>query len=118
HTAKFGRVLDLVAAIAGAGRRAAQLYPQMALADALTRWADDVLGKESATGAEQQVRSATSLSADLLMDLAIGNCDCMVCGSGEGTAREQLPLKSSVCDLCWPVIAAELDGASDQEVCA
>lgn len=118
HTAKFGRVVDLVAAIAGAGRRAVRLYPQLSLADGLTRWADDVLGVESESVAARQVPAVVSLSSELLMGLAIGNCDCMVCGSAAGTSREQLPLKSSVCDLCWPVIAAELDGVSDQEVYA
>lgn len=113
HKATVGPVVDEVYAIAGAGRRAARLYPELALADALTRWATDVLGHEPEPAAALQIPTFTSLSTDLLMDLAIGNCDCVVCGSHSATQRPQLPLQSMVCDQCWPVIAAELDGASD-----
>ncbi len=115
HKATVGPVVDEVYAIAGAGRRAARLYPELALTDALTQWATDVLGEEPASAAALQVPAFTSLSTDLLMDLAIGNCDCVVCGSHSATRRPQLPLQSMVCDQCWPVIAAELDGASDLE---
>lgn len=114
HTRKFGAVVDVVAAIASAGRRAARLHPQVELAEALTRWAGEVLGDEPDTVAAQRKSTLTPLSLDLLMDLAIGNCDCVVCGSGAGISRDPLPLKSSVCDRCWPVIAAELDRADDQ----
>ena len=64
--------------------------------------------------------NASGCSADLLMDLAIGNCDCTVCGSRRATERPQLPLKSMVCDQCWPVIAAELaeDSDIDEEMLA
>ena len=117
HEAKFGQVLDAFSAIAGAGRRAARLYPDLALADALTQWATDVLGNAVNTAAAEQDRTFTSLSTDLLLDLAVGKCDCVVCGSDHATERPELPLKSTVCDHCWPVIAAELelDGASDLE---
>lgn len=115
HKATFGSVADEVLAIASAGRRAARLYPELSLTDALTQWATDVLGDEAETAPAQQVPAVTSLSTDLLMDLAIGNCDCVVCGSHRATERPQLPLKSMVCDQCWPVIAAELDEASDYE---
>lgn len=116
HECKFGPVVDEAGAIAGAGHRAARLYPDLALADALNRWATDVLGDESVNiAAAKQVSAFTSPSADLMMDLAIGKCDCVVCGSDGATEREQLPLKSMVCDHCWPVVAAELDGASDLE---
>lgn len=115
HKATVGPVVDEVYAIAGAGRRAARLYPELELTDALTRWTADVLGEESEPAADQRVPAFTSLSTDLLMDLAIGNCDCVVCGSHSATQRPQLPLQSMVCDHCWPVIAAELDGASDLE---
>lgn len=115
HKATVGPVVDEVYAIAGAGRRAARLYPELELTDALTRWAADVLGEESEPAADQRVPAVTSLSTDLLMDLAIGNCDCVVCGSHSAIRRPQLPLQSMVCDQCWPVIAAELDGASDLE---
>ena len=53
------------------------------------------------------------------MDLAIGGCQCAVCGSRRATPRPQLPLKSMVCDQCWPVIAAELrcdERAADDEL--
>lgn len=115
HKATVGPVVDEVYAIAGAGRRAARLYPELELTDALTRWAADVLGEESEPAADQRVPAVTSLSTDLLMDLAIGNCDCVVCGSHSAIRRPQLPLQSMVCDQCWPVIAAELDAASDLE---
>lgn len=115
HKATVGPVVDEVYAIAGAGRRAARLYPELSLVDGLTRWATDVLGEEPEPAAALQLRACTSLSTDLLLDLAVGNCDCVVCGSNDATERPQLPLKSKVCDQCWPVIAAELDGASDLE---
>ncbi|MEE3755236.1 hypothetical protein [Mycobacterium intracellulare] len=117
HACKFGAVVDEVGAIAGAGRRATRLYPQLALTDALTRWAGEMLGDEISTAAGEQVPATTSLSADLLMDLAInGGCKCLVCGSHRATARLELPLKSMVCDQCWPMIAAELaSGDTDSE---
>jgi hypothetical protein len=113
HEAKFGPAVDPFAAIANAGRLAARLFPELPLNAALTRWVSDVLGGEADAVAAEQVPVSRSLSADLLIDLAIGNCDCMVCGSRRATERPQLPMKSMVCDQCWPVIAAELAEASD-----
>lgn len=108
HEAKFGRpASDPVAAIAGAGRRSARTYPGLPLAQALARWVDDVLG-----AATMPVAASGSHPADLLVDLAVGDCDCVVCGSRQATARAELPLKSTVCDACWPLIAADL--AADQ----
>lgn len=113
HEAKFGPVIDPVAALANAGRRAARTFPEMTLAAGLTEWADEQLGREPVVA--QRIPPARSLSADLLMELAIGNCDCVVCGAPNAPQRPQLPLKakSMVCDQCWPVIAAELAQASD-----
>ena len=111
HEVKFGRrAADPITALAGAGRRVARLFPGMPLAAALARWAQDVLEQhQPETVAAEPVPAAASLSAELLMDLAIsGGCDCLVCGSHRATARPQLPLKSMVCDQCWPLIAAEL----------
>jgi hypothetical protein len=113
HKAKFGSVADPVSAIAAAGRRATRLYPELLLPAALTQWAKDILGEVFDTVAVEQVPVVTSLSTDLLMDLAISDCECVVCGSHRAAERPQLPLRSMVCDQCWPVIAAELDGASD-----
>jgi flagellar basal-body rod protein FlgB len=51
------------------------------------------------------------------MDLAInGGCDCVVCGSGSGVYRPELPLKAmaNVCDKCWPHIAADLAAGEDE----
>lgn len=113
---KFGRaVVDPVAALANAGRRARRMYPEMGLAAGMTRWATDVLGEVATDAVAEPIPAATSLSTDLLMDLAIGGCACAVCGSGNAVERPQLPLKeaSMVCDQCWPVIAAELAVASD-----
>jgi hypothetical protein len=137
HQAKFGRrPADPVAAIAGAGRRAARLFPQMPLAAALSRWASDAIGHRAGYGAaepaDEGITVATgdygavepgwrSLKPDLLIELAIGDCDCVVCGSRHATARPQLPLKSMVCDQCWPVIAADLAApaaAQDSEFAA
>ena len=54
------------------------------------------------------------------MDLAIsGGCSCVMCGSDRGVFRPQLPLKSmaTVCDRCWPHIAADLaTGDNDTEL--
>ena len=115
---KFGRrAKDPVAALAAAGRRVARLFPEMALTAALARWAEDILADhEPETVVVEQVPNATSLSTDLLMELAIsGGCSCVVCGSDRGIHRPQLPLKamSIVCDQCWPHIAAELAEGAD-----
>jgi hypothetical protein len=135
HEAKFGRrPADPVAAIAGAGRRAARLFPQMPLAAALAHWASEIIqaGYSAAEPADEGITTAAedygpvepgrkSLKPDLLIELAIGDCDCVVCGSRQATARPQLPLKSMVCDQCWPVIAADLAtpaAAQDPEVAA
>ncbi|MET0993475.1 MAG: hypothetical protein ABWY20_05025 [Mycobacterium sp.] len=120
HEVKFGRrCTDPVAALAGAGRRVARMFPGVPLADALARWATEVLDGRPDPVAVQPVPAAGSISSDLLMDLAIGGCQCVVCGSRRATPRPQLPLKSMVCEQCWPVIAAELCGderAADDEL--
>jgi hypothetical protein len=117
---KFGRrSADPVAALAAAGRRVGRLFPEMPLAAALARWVEDILGahkSESETVAEQPVSAAVSLSADLLMDLAIsGGCSCVVCGSDRGIYRPELPLKAmaTVCDHCWLHVAADLAAEVD-----
>jgi len=61
HEAKFGPVVDAFSAIAGAGRRAARMYPDLALADALTQWTTDVLGDAANTTAAEQGSAFTSL---------------------------------------------------------
>lgn len=113
HEAKFGDVLDPFLALANAGRRAARMFPELPLAESLTRWVRGVLGDEPSGDAER-VPAATSLSTDLLMDLAIGKCDCVMCGSANAPQRPELPLRamSRVCDQCWPAIAAELAEAN------
>jgi hypothetical protein len=110
---KFGRrTTDPVAALAGAGRRVVRLFPEMPLTAALARWTQDVLADhESETVEAEQVPAVRSLSNDMLMDLAIsGGCNCVVCGSDRGIYRPELPLKAmaTVCDQCWPHIAADL----------
>lgn len=121
HKAKYGYVADPVIAIAEAGRRVSRLYPALPLAEALDSWVSDVLGDEPDTVAGDQ-RPVTSLSDDLLVNMASGNCDCVNCGAPNAPTRSQLPYKamSMVCDTCWPAIAAELDEASavDQEMVA
>jgi hypothetical protein len=112
---KFGRrAKDPVAALAAAGRRVARLFPEMALTAALARWAEDILAAhEPKAAVAEQVPAATSLSTDLLLELAIsGGCSCVVCGSDRGIHRPELPLKAmaTVCDQCWPHIAADLAG--------
>lgn len=122
---KFGRrSANPVAALAGAGRRVARLFPEMGLAAALQRWAQEILAGETPKTApvEPAPVKPTSLSDDLLRDLAIGGeCRCVLCGSNGGVTRPQLPLEafSNVCNRCWPHIAAELDaGGSDEQVVA
>ena len=108
---KFGRRAKYpVAALAAAGRRVARLFPEMPLAAALARWAEDILtAHEPEAVAGEPFPAVSSLSTDLLIDLAIGGCDCVVCGSRPRLRRApELPLKSMVCDQCWPHIAAEL----------
>lgn len=122
HKAKYGSVADPVRAIAEAGRRAGRLYPSLPLAEALDTWIKDVLGNEPNTIAGNQLPAVMSLSDDLLVSMASGNCDCVKCGAPNAPMRPQLPYKamSMVCDTCWPAIAAELDEASalDQEMVA
>lgn len=110
-TAKFGRVSDApVAALAAAGRRAVRLFPELSLAQGLRRWASDVL-------AEAPVTPRAVMSSELLMELAIGE-RCVVCDQRPGDPRPQLPLMSTVCDCCWPMIAAELADDDDLAVSA
>lgn len=131
HEAKFGRrPNDPVAAIAAAGRRAARLFPQLPLAAALERWVRDVLGARAGSSEAEpglpepaggignygEVEPARrGAGRDLFIDLAIGDCDCVVCGSRQATARPELPLKSTVCDQCWPLIAADLSAADSHD---
>lgn len=116
HEARFGPVMDPFAALAGAGRRATRLFPQLTLGAGLARWAHEVLGTGSDTAVSQpSPPPPASLSAELLRELAIGAEECLVCGSAGAVQRPQLPLQSTVCDQCWPVIAVELDQASTPE---
>ncbi|WP_260860831.1 hypothetical protein [Mycobacterium tilburgii] len=109
HEVKFRQQpTDPVAALAGAGRRASQLFPNLPLGVALARWAAEILDNQPKY-AEAEPSPAGAASNDLLIELAIGGCQCVVCGSRQAIARAQLPLKSFVCDQCWPLIAAELD---------
>ena len=82
-------VTDPKAALAVAGRRAAAQFPQLPVAEALARWADGVLATwEPEPVAAAPVLAATSLAADLLMDLAIsGGCSCVMWGSDRGVQR-------------------------------
>lgn len=109
HEVKFGqRISDPVAALAGAGRRVARLFPQMPLSAALERWATETLNSQT-PGVAETIPATGPLNTDLLIDLAISDgCNCVVCGSQRATMRPQLPLKSMVCEQCWPLIAAEL----------
>ncbi len=111
---KFGRRSpDPIAALATAGSRVARLFPDMPLAAALTRWSEEILDQHvqpEAVVTQPQPQAATTLFDDLLMNLAIGGSDCVVCAARPGTMRPEMPLKaaSTVCEHCWPHIAAEL----------
>ena len=62
---KFGgRPTDPVAALAAAGRRVARLYPEMPLAAALARWAEDILAahEPQAVVAEQSCDVARAMT--------------------------------------------------------
>lgn len=117
HSVKFGRVVDPVAALAGAGRRAARLFPDLPLASGLGRWADQVLsdGSNSVAAAPN---SPSIVQDDQQVDDAMGTSDCVLCGAAHAPTRPELPLKSmsTVCDRCWPVVAAELGGTGDVDV--
>lgn len=104
HFAKFGHVPDPVRALAGAGRNASRMFPKLPLTAALHAWASEILDSRP----DRRSGPATSLSVDLLLAAAATDGDCTVCGSGNATARPELPLRSAVCDRCWPVISAEL----------
>ncbi len=111
---KFGRPsASPVAALAAAGRRAARLHPGLGLGEALRRWAADVFSTNRGRRAAVVKQPATVVAASaLLRDLAIGD-RCVVCDQHAGSPRPQLPLMSTVCDHCWPMIAAELaDGGA------
>lgn len=114
HSVKFGRVLDPVAALAGAGRRSTRLFPHLPLASALSMWADDMLAKTSKDRSAKQIPLSWGQSAERPVDPATEKCDCVVCGAPQAPSRPQLPLKalSAVCDRCWPVIAADLADSS------
>lgn len=114
HTVKFGGVADPVAALAGAGRRAARLFPELSLAEGLTRWSRGVLDGERNAKAS---RSGSSLRTERLIDQAINDGDCVVCGAPHAPVRPQLPLRamSMVCDKCWPAISAELTEAGGSD---
>jgi hypothetical protein len=122
HEVKFGQQpANPVAALAGVGRRVARLFPGTPLAAALARWAAEILDSQPEPVAAEPIPAVGSLSTDLLTDLAIGGCDCVVCGSRQAIPRAQLPLKSMVCEQCWPVIAADLGadtGGVDEWVAA
>lgn len=120
HQAKFGSVIDPVRAIAEAGRRASRLYPLLPLAEALDQWVTDVIGAEADAAVGERLAAGTSLREDMLINLATGKCDCVVCGAADAPLRPQLPCRemSMVCDLCWPVIAAELGVASGERMSA
>ncbi|WP_241473831.1 hypothetical protein [Mycolicibacterium neoaurum] len=113
-------VTDPMAALAVVARRASAAFPQLPVAEALARWSDDVLSStvfEPKCVEQQLIPAPTSLSADLLMDLAISDgCSCVMCGSDRGVYRPELPLKSmaTVCDRCWPHIAADLAADTDE----
>lgn len=116
-------VTDPMAALAVVARRASAAFPELPLGEALARWSDDVLATyqpEPEVVELQSIPAATSLTTDLLMDLAIsGGCSCVMCGSDRGVFRPELPLKSmaTVCDRCWPHIAADLaTGEEDTEL--
>lgn len=111
---KFGRrSADPVAALAGAGRRAARLFPEMPLVSALTRWATETLaGTPMPVGREPGATRGPIKTTPTDAPIA-GACDCVVCGSREATARAQLPLKSMLCEQCWPMIAADLIDEAD-----
>lgn len=114
---KFGRrSADPVAALACAGRRAAQLFPDMPLMSALKRWVRETLSsrpKPVVHEPDVAGRPDHTTSADALI---AGFGGCVVCGSREATAREQLPLKSELCEQCWPMIAADLIDETDSAV--
>jgi hypothetical protein len=123
HEVNFGtKPTDPVAALAGAGRRVTRLFPGMPLAAALACWAAKILDAQPQPSAAEPIAAAGALSTDLLIDLAINEgCECVLCESRQAIPRPQLPLKSMVCDQCWPVIAAELGADSaglDQRVSA
>lgn len=115
HSVKFGRVVDPVAALAGAGRRSARLFPHLPLASALSMWADDMLAMTSKSLTAKQIPLCSTQSAGKCVGRTTEKSDCVVCGTPQAPSRPQLPLKamSAVCDRCWPVIAADLAGTSE-----
>lgn len=98
----FGRpATDVAAVLAGAARRARRLFPQLPLADGLTRWVHEVLDRPPTTAAHNHTPPVSSLSRDLLINATIGASACIACNAPNATPRPQLPLRSPVCDHCW-----------------
>lgn len=126
HERQYGcRTTDPVQALAAAGRRVTRRSPGVPLGKALMQWAAQVLGPQSDHIVSEPVSPKTggggarTLTADMLIEMAIGDGECTVCASSEGVAREELPLRSLVCEQCWPVIAAQLlDDPLDEQVVA
>jgi len=118
HDMKFGAVANPMAALAGAGRRSAMRFPQAPLAVALARWVAEVVAGNAGgpNAGPQRVSVTTEPSGSVTQHAGAGGCVCISCGEGSARRRAELPLEefSSVCDRCWPAVAAELAG-SDQE---
>lgn len=122
-----------MAALAHAARKATTMYPQLELGHALTAWADHILdppttpaNPTASSSGEAHIHhcqtpqprwphTPPNTAPDLVTELAI-DAHCVICGTGQATARKALPLASMVCDRCWPHIAADLTADSQQPI--
>lgn len=111
-TARFGRRSpDPVMSLAAAARQADRKFPDMPLGAALARWVQCTRVAVAKAQPHNPVQTAAlPPDAGLLADLVISaGHECSVCGLPRGRPRTELPLRSIVCDHCWPVIAAQLN---------
>lgn len=115
HQVRFGqRITDPIGVLAAAGRRVKRLYPTVGLTAGLARWCSEVLDAPAAPGRNV---GGTPVGEDLTTELIVDrDARCVVdgCGAHNAIARPQLPLKSMVCERCWPEIEAQLLGRSDE----
>uniref|UniRef100_UPI003F4949C6 hypothetical protein n=1 Tax=Nocardia suismassiliense TaxID=2077092 RepID=UPI003F4949C6 len=89
--AKFSApIVDETTALVHAARMATRDNPGLPLTEAIHRWLDTQLPAAPATA---ETRPAVAPEPDTGV--------CVACGADGGSVREELPLRSLVCDCCW-----------------
>lgn len=92
--AKLGEpIVNEAAAVAHAARIACREHPGMPLASAISRWVDQRFPLP--TYAEKTAETNTAAAAETETD------GCVHCQASSAPIRDELPLRSAVCDHCW-----------------